>query len=280
MAQSLHKTKRRIASVNSTKKITKAMELVATVKLKKFKDVMIKNALYSEELINIIRSLFAHLGEDEGNVYVNEGKGDETLYVVINSNLGLCASYNNDMFNYVLNNVPKENTVIIPFGIKGSNFYKKEGYKSIDEYVSLNEKIVYEDILKFGNYIHKEFRSGKYKSIKLVYTHYVNSIRFVPEIIDLFPLRNKDIRPSEYGPMFDTSVQSLIEILVPIYVVSTLYQKVIESQVSEQASRRTAMENATDNADEIIADLTLEYNKARQTAITQEISEVISGSLR
>ena len=280
MAQSLHKTKRRIASVNSTKKITKAMELVATVKLKKFKNVMEKNELYAEELINIIHTLFSNLGEEEGSVYVKEGKGEDTLYVIVNSSLGLCASYNNEIFNFVLQNVPKEHTLIIPLGVKGENFYNKEGYKVNEEYVSLNEKIVYEDILKFGKDIHKQFIDGKYKAIKLIYTHYVNSIRFVPTIIDLFPLRNSDVRPSNYGPMFDTSVSSLIESLVPIYVVSTLYQKIIESQVSEQASRRTAMENATDNADEIIADLTLEYNKARQNAITQEISEVISGSLR
>ena len=280
MAQSLHKTKRRIASVNSTKKITKAMELVATVKLKKFKNIMEQNALYSEELIHIIHNLFMSLGEENENVYTKEGKGEETLYVVINSNLGLCASYNNDIFSFVLKNVPKEKSLVIPFGIKGESFFKKEGYKTNEEFVSLNEKIVYEDILKFGNYIHEEFKSGKYKAIKLIYTHYVNSIRFVPDMIELFPLKNEEVRPSEYGPMFDTSVGSLIEILVPIYVVSTLYQKVIESQVSEQASRRTAMENATDNCDELIDELTLEYNKARQNAITQEISEVISGSLR
>ena len=280
MAQSLHKTKRRIASVNSTKKITKAMELVATVKLRKFKDVMTKNDLYSKELVNIIHNLFASLGEENETIYTHEGKGEETLYIVINSNLGLCASYNNDIFNFVLKNVPSKDSLIIPFGVKGENFYKKEGYKTNDEFVLLNEKINYEDILKFGNFIHEEFKSGKFKEVKLIYTHYVNSIRFVPDMISLFPLRNKDVRPSEYGPMFDTSVESLIEILVPIYVVSTLYQKVIESQVSEQASRRTAMENATDNCDEIIDELTLEYNKARQTAITQEISEVISGSLR
>lgn len=280
MAQSLHKTKRRIASVNSTKKITKAMELVATVKLKKFKDVMLKNALYSEELINIIHNLFANLGEENETPYTKEGNSEKTLYVVINSNLGLCASYNNEMFTYVTNNVPKENSLIIPFGIKGESFYKKAGYEVNDEFVSLNEKLVYEDIQKFGNFLNEEFKAGKYKAIKLVYTHYVNSIRFEPNMIDLFPLRDKDVRPSEYGPMFDTSVSELIEILVPIYVVSTLYQKVIESQVSEQASRRTAMENATDNAEEIIGELTLEYNKARQNAITQEISEVISGSLR
>lgn len=280
MAQSLHKTKRRIASVNSTKKITKAMELVATVKLKKFKDVMTRNSLYSDEIINLIHDLFSSCEDSYDNNYVKEGKSKETLYVVINSNLGLCASFNNDVFNFVSKNISKENSVICTIGLKGENFYSREGYKVIDEFTSLNEKIVYEDVMKFGNYLHNEFVKGKYKRIELIYTKYVNSIKFTPTTITLFPLKNEKSKQFSIEPIFDPSISSLIESLVPIYIVSTLYQKIIESQVSEQASRRTAMENATDNADEIINDLTLEFNKARQAAITQEISEVVSGTIK
>ena len=279
MAQSLHKTKRRIASVNSTKKITKAMELVATVKLKKFKDVMTRNSLYSDELINLIHTLFSSCEDSYDNKYIKEGKSEETLYVIVNSNLGLCASYNNDVYNFVINNVPKEHSVICTIGLKGENFYSKEGYKVIDEFTSLNEKLIYEDVLKFGNYLHNQFMANKYKRVELIYTKYVNSIKFIPTLITLFPIKNEE-KQFKLEPIFDPSISSLIESLVPIYVVSTIYQKFIESQVSEQASRRTAMENATDNADEIINNLTLEFNKARQAAITQEISEVVSGSIK
>ena len=279
MAQSLHKTKRRIASVNSTKKITKAMELVATVKLKKFKDVMTRNSLYSDELINLIHTLFSSCEDSYDNKYIKEGKSEETLYVIVNSNLGLCASYNNDVYNFVINNVPKEHSVICTIGLKGENFYSKEGYKVIDEFTSLNEKLIYEDVLKFGNYLHNQFIANKYKRVELIYTKYVNSIKFIPTLITLFPIKNEE-KQFKLEPIFDPSVSNLIETLVPIYVVSTIYQKFIESQVSEQASRRTAMENATDNADEIINNLTLEFNKARQAAITQEISEVVSGSIK
>lgn len=279
MAQSLHKTKRRIASVNSTKKITKAMELVATVKLKKFKDVMTRNSLYSDELINLIHTLFSSCEDSYDNKYIKEGKSEETLYVIVNSNLGLCASYNNDVYNFVINNVPKEHSVICTIGLKGENFYSKEGYKVIDEFTSLNEKLIYEDVLKFGNYLHNQFIANKYKRVELIYTKYVNSIKFIPTLITLFPIKNEE-KQFKLEPIFDPNISSLIESLVPIYVVSTIYQKFIESQVSEQASRRTAMENATDNADEIINNLTLEFNKARQAAITQEISEVVSGSIK
>lgn len=280
MAQSLHKTKRRISSVNSTKKITKAMELVATVKLKKFKNVMLQNEAYASELAKIIHHLFEHI-EIEDNPYIKENDADKDLIIVINSNLGLCASYNNNVFNFVTNNVNKKTSLIIPVGFKGQNFYKKEGYELNEDFVTINEHISYEDIRKLGEYVTKEFIAKKYRSIKLVYTHYVNSLKFVPEQIDLFPLKNKDSKQDiGYEPIYDPDVKTLVDELVPIYVVSTLYHKIIESQVSEQASRRTAMENANDNADEIIDKLTLEYNKARQAAITQEISEVVSGFIK
>jgi F-type H+-transporting ATPase subunit gamma len=279
MAQSLHKTKRRIASVNSTKKITKAMELVATVKLKRFKNVMLENEAYANELVNIIHHLFEHI-EVEDNPYLVESKSKTSLYIVVSSNLGLCASYNNNIYNFVSHNVSKENTVVIPIGFKGQNFLKKEGYELIENYVDINERLSFSDIRKLGEYITREFISGKYQSIKLIYTRYVNSLKFVPEEMTIFPIQKVDAKNAVgYEPIFDPDAKTLIDELIPIYVVSTLYHKIIESQVSEQASRRTAMENANDNADEIIDKLTLEYNKARQTAITQEINEIVSGSI-
>ena len=279
MAQSLHKTKRRLASVNSTKKITKAMELVATVKLKRFKNVMLENDAYANELVNIIHRLFEPI-EVEDNPYLIETKSEIDLYIVISSNLGLCASYNNNIFNFVSNNVSKENTLIIPIGFKGQNFLRREGYNLNEEFVSINERLDYAEIRKLGEYVTREFVNGKYRSIKLIYTHYVNSLKFVPEEMNIFPIRQTDEAPNVgYEPIYDPDAKTLVDELIPIYVVSTLYHKIIESQVSEQASRRTAMENANDNADEIIDKLTLEYNKARQAAITQEITEVVSGSI-
>lgn len=274
----LNKTKRRISSVNSTKKITKAMELVATVKLKRFKDVMQNNELYSEQIASLMTTLFDKLGEDDSSIYLKEKPAEKDLVIIVNSNLGLCAGYNNDVYHFVEKNISKKDSVVIPIGIKGDSYYLKNGFDVDESYVSLNEKIVYEDVVKLSRYIHSSFLEGKFKSIKMVYTKYVNSIKFDPTLITIFPLsRSEGVNSFEFPPLFDPNVKTLIEELVPIYSASILYQKIIESQVSEQASRRTAMENATDNADELIDQLTLEYNKARQAAITQEISEVVAG---
>ena len=277
MAQALNKTKRRIASVKSTKKITEAMELVATVKLKKFKNKMEANQFYVREIESIISHLFEVLNDDE-NLYIKPGKGEKDLVVVINSNLGLCASYNSNVFNFVNNNLDKNKDVLMTIGIKGELNYERAGFELVKEYSSLNEKLEYEDVVKLGRFLHSEFIKGKYRNIKLLYTKYINSLRFEPTLITLFPLVDEE-NPVivGYEPIYDPNLKTLIDELIPVWLTSSLYQKLIESTVSEQASRRTAMENANDNADELIDKLTIEFNKARQAAITQEILEVVAG---
>ena len=277
MAGNLNKTKHRIASINSTKKITKAMELVSTVKLKKFKNVMLKNELYSNELKSLTCTLFSRL-DDEENKYAKLNDAEKDLLIVVSSNLGLCAGYNNDIYHYVEQNFDKNEVVIIPIGMKGDSYFKKNGFALNEEFVSLNEKINYLDITRLGKLVLSYFENKKYRSIKLVYTKYVNSIKFVPNTLSLFPLEIENVNDSTLiEPLYDPDLKTLIDNLVPLYVNINLYQKIVESQVCEQASRRNAMENATDNADELISTLTLEYNKARQAQITQEISEVIAG---
>ena len=277
MAGNLNKTKHRIASINSTKKITKAMELVSTVKLKKFKNVMLKNELYSNELKSLTCTLFSRL-DDEENKYTKLNDAEKDLLIVVSSNLGLCAGYNNDIYHYVEQNFDKNEVVIIPIGMKGDSYFKKNGFALNEEFVLLNEKINYLDITSLGKTVLSYFENKKYRSIKLVYTKYVNSIKFVPNTLSLFPLEIENVNDSTLiEPLYDPDLKTLIDNLVPLYVNINLYQKIVESQVCEQASRRNAMENATDNADELISNLTLEYNKARQAQITQEISEVIAG---
>lgn len=285
MAQNLNKTKRRIASISSTKKITKAMELVSTVKLRRYKNVMFENNLYTDEIISLMNLLLTYplskKDDEEGSLYLKENSdAKDTLYLVVTSNLGLCASFNNDIFHFVKENVAKDNSLIMTIGLKGEEYFTKEGYKVDERFTKANERIYYSDIKNIANHLLKSFLDKKYKSIKLIYTHYINSIRFKPTTVSIFPLEGvKKVDLLSYPPIFDSSVDSLIDEFVPLYVTSLLYQRIVEAQVSEQANRRMAMENANDNADELINKLTLEYNKARQAEITQEISEVISGAI-
>lgn len=279
MAQSLHKTKRRIASINSTKKITKAMELVSTVKLKKFRRFMENNEAFSNQVADLIQELFARK-IDEEIVYLKKPKADKDLYVVLHSNFGLCGGYNNNIFNYVKQHVKKEDSVLYLVGTKGLHIYREEGYETNAEYVNSADQLSVTEVMKLGRKLNSLFVEGKYRSVHLIYTHYVNQLKFVPSDLELFPLVNeKRSDDYRYPPIFDTDIKTLIEELVPLYLNAVLFQKVVESIVSEQTARRTAMENASDNADELIDQLTLEYNKARQAAITQEITEIVSGQL-
>ena len=281
MAQNLNKTKRRITSINSTKKITKAMELVSTVKLRRYKNVMLMNESYANEIADLINSLLSSYvpkEKDDELSYLKNKKSEKTLYVVITSNLGLCAGYNNEVYHYIERNIPTQNSELLIVGQKGDNYFKKSEYSLNDKFVSINEKIIYEDIVHLGNYLLNEFKCDNYKEIKIVYTKYVNSIKFVPNMVTLLPIvQTSQANDLAYPPIYDSDVKTLIEKLLPIYLNSVLYQKIVESEVSEQASRRQAMENANDNADELINNLTLEYNKARQAQITQEINEIVSG---
>ena len=289
MAGNLVRTKRRIASISSTKKITKAMEMVASVKLKRFKSAFERLRDYENELKEQMSYLVHLLNEqwaEEGKCpthYIKENESAEgTLYLLITSDLGLCAGYNSNLFKYLEEHIDKEKDTLAPIGQKGLTHYLREGGYRVDPSfgeigLSLDIVLVFERCAK----IKAEFNEERYKRVVLIYTEYRNSISFVPNSLDLLPLslpyEEKDYRKTSPELLIDTPRNMLHQIL-PQYLYGILYARLVESQLSEQASRRNAMENANDNADELLRTLSIEYNKARQSAITQEIVEVVSGS--
>ena len=279
----LNKTKRRIRSVNYTKKITSAMELVSTIKLKRYKNVMLSYQNYIEEISSFVFNVLKGINDQNSiEKYIVDKNADKDLVIVISSNLGLCASFNNDIVKFVSNNINKDDTILLLIGNKANKPLEQLGYSLNKDYINLNENINYSDLRNLSNKLLDEFLKEKYKSIKVVYTKFVNSIRFNPSVITLLPfdINKVSLTSNQYPPIYDSDPKTLIEEIMPLYISSTLYQKVVESEVSQQASRRNAMEAATDNADELIDKLTIEYNKARQASITQEITEVISSTLK
>ena len=283
MSLGLNKTKRRIASIKSTQKITKAMGMVASVKLRRFRDLVSHGEEYAEGLRNTMGELFLHDEESKTHYGRENEKVTSTLYVVITSNLGLCAAYNNNIFKYVEAHVDPESDIILPIGEKGrAHFAHDPRYKHIDN--NTHEVDKYLDAKRLTalcKEIKDEFNKAAIKKVVLVYTHYVNSISFIPAEETLLPVNitpkprvDEDYCP----PLFEPSARRQIHMLMPYYLAGCLHHRLAESQLCEQACRRNAMDNANDNADELLNKLTIEYNKARQTAITQEIVEVVSGS--
>ncbi len=284
MALGLNKTKRRIASVRSTQKITKAMGMVATVKLKRFKDAHFAAEDYFSSLEEAMGKCFAFLDEKKASRYLQENenaKGD--LLIFLTSDLGLCAAYNSNLFRFLEKIVDKERDSIIALGAKGlSHLLHEGGYDLVDpETYGLSLCFTPREIEKASKKLQQAFLEGKYKRIRVIYTHYVNSLSFVPMEYDLLPisLSYKKKEDEEWcPPLFEPSAEIQSELLMGQYLSGVLSCLLNESQLSEQASRRNAMDSANDNADELLEKLSVEYNKARQSSITQEITEVVAGA--
>ena len=283
MSLGLAKTKHRIQSVKNTEKITKSMELIATVKIKRFKNESNRESLYTREYESLMGELFAH-DTETGTHYGRVNEGDlPALFIVISSDLGLCGGYNNAIFK-ALGSMTKPTDVIAPIGAKAvHHFAHDDVYKIINhdfEKLSLNA-IDFPEVHSLCANLKDDFNAKKYSRIYILFTRYVNSITFQPTRFQLLPVQipHQAWEHEEYcPPLFDASARQLIHALLPSYLAAVFYDRLLDSQLSEQASRRTAMDNANDNADRLLSALTIQYNKARQNAITQEITEVVSGA--
>lgn len=273
-------TKRRIKSVNSTKKITKAMQLVSTSKLKRCRDAFDKNSVYTSETLNLVQEVLSKV-KDSDNQYLTKRDINSKLYIVITSNLGLCGGYNANVLSLVKDIVDVENDYVITLGTKGNSFFTKRNYKvclKIEEETTGHEQEISKQIARTSL---EMFTNNKIGEVHVIYTKFVNSLTFTAVDLLLLPV---EINVSEENEslqaelVIEPSADEVLNELLPFYFNSVIYGCLIESHVSEQASRRTAMENATDNAEEISANLLIQYNKARQSAITQEITEVVAGA--
>lgn len=278
MAQELANTKKRIQSVNSTLKITKAMELVANAKLKRWKNKMENITQYLLEMSDIISTCAGsydpfNMSIDELKKYKNTSS---KLYIVVTSSLGLCGGYNYNVFKFLNNKIKPEDKVII-LGTKGLIKYSHTDLNLDEDYVSLLDKF---DSYASRNLIDKiinEYKTGKYNEVRLIATEYKNSLTFIPNDIKILPFENKNNIIND-NIIFDPNKEEVLSLLIPKYLDVLMYGKLTEAIVCEYASRRNAMDTATDNGEELSQKLMLEYNKARQQAITQEITEISSAA--
>lgn len=275
-ASSMQSTKRRIKSISSTMKITKAMELTAVSKLQKTKSRFEANREYNDTFKYCVRSVLAGVDEEEAGKVIT----DANAYLVISSNMGLCGGYNANILNTILTTVDKEKDYLVVCGSKAQRFLESRGYKNVYNYPITNT-YTYEDAKNIAKLLLKPYEEKKVCAIKTIYTKYINSLTFAPNVEQLLPLKKDDDDGkgmNDYLVIFEPNKKEILNQLLPLYFNNTIYNTLLESSVSEFASRRTAMENATDNAEELTEKLRLEYNKARQGAITQEITEVVAGA--
>ena len=277
MAQEVTRIKKRIKSVTGSYKITSAMKLVSTVKLKKWKNKMLATKDYALRIDEIARKVFSSVEESNNPYFTLNLKANKNLYIVLSSSLGLCGAYNNNLFRLADSHI-KENDEAIILGKKAISHYKDGKFVKIEnfkEYSSIRDEAIIKQIVDF---ISKEYLKGTYREIHLIYTAYKNSLVFHPQDYQVLPLQGEKKSNEAYPPIMEPNQEAVLNALVPIYLKNSVYAKFLESEVCEQAARSNAMENATKNAEELLDNLQIEFNKARQGAITQEITEIVGAS--
>lgn len=282
MPGGMQEIKRRIKSVESTKKITKAMELVATSKLRKTRNQLEQSKPYYTNVAQTVAEILANCKGNNDSIYLVENKDiEKEVFIVIASSLGLCGGYNANIFKEIKGAI-KPGDYVYSIGSKATSYLLKNHQGITDhKFDDLNTTFDFKDVTKLVAELTKMYREKEISKIKIVYTEFVNNLTFRPRIVTLLPVDPSDfdhIEISKKSTLFEPSPEEVLDSLIPMYLQAVIYGYIIESATSENAARRTSMENANDNADELTEQLLLKYNQARQTAITNEISEIVAGA--
>lgn len=273
--------KRRIRSVGSTRQITKAMELVASSKLRRAKMRAEAARPYFEAQYGLLSEIAA-VKKDFTTVFTEERPIRRKLYIVIAGDRGLAGGYNSNVLKAAVaaHKDDGQKPEIIAIGRKAVEFFEKRGYEITGRYPYLSERVKTADCANIADIVTNRFVSGEIDEVTLFYTAFVSPLVQTPEQIKLLPISNLGTGTGEDNGLinYDPSPEAVFNRIVPKFIMSLLTCGVVESYASEQGARRTAMESATDNADQMISNLSLIYNRARQEKITNEINEIVSGA--
>ena len=282
---SMRDIKRRRTSVQSTQQITKAMKLVSTVKLQKARTRAEESKPYFDCMYATMTSLLAKAG-NINHPYLKADDLKKKAVIVVTSNRGLAGGYNSNVVKMVTENetFTKENIRIYAIGGKGLELLKHKGYDIVADYSEMIEEPSYDDAKSITKRLLTDFENGEIGEIYLIYTFFKNTVSHIPTMIKVLPAEvqeeaGEEDAKAQLTPMnFEPEAEEAISLLVPKYISSILYGAFVEAVASENGARMQAMDSATSNAEEMIDDLELKYNRARQGAITQELTEIIAAA--
>ena len=281
---SMRDIKRRKSSVQSTQQITKAMKLVSTVKLQRARANAERSKTYFEYMYKTVRSILARTGNIE-HKYLQEGESAKKAVIVISSNRGLAGGYNSNIIKLVTRHEEwkKEDIVVYAIGSKGRDALAKAGYQVREDLSDIVEEPAYADAMQLTGRLLAAFEAGEIGEIYLAYTAFKNTVSHVPTLLKLLPVARAEAEENEDEDdnvlmNFEPDEETALDMLIPKYITSLIYGGMVEAAASENGARMQAMDNATNNAEEMISDLTLLYNRARQGSITQELTEIIAGA--
>lgn len=279
---SMRDIKRRKSSISSTQQITNAMKLVSTVKLQKAKSRAEQTNPYFNYMYQTVCSMLAKSG-NVNHPYLQAGESEKKAVVVITSNRGLAGGYNSNIVKLITESGwNKEDLDIYAVGGKGAEALDRRGYHIIENASEVMENPTYPDAANLCQKVLDSFAKGEIGEIYLAYTHFKNTVSQEAKLIKLLPveINEEDIAESESNVLmnFEPNEEEALDIIIPKYVTSLFYGALVEAVASENGARMQAMDSATSNAEEMISDLTLKYNRARQGSITQELTEIIAGA--
>ena len=282
-SESIQDIKRRIRSVTSTEHITSAMKLVSAGKLRKAKAIYEKTNANSHYITNTIKEMFNSSQEIPQEYLAGNREVKTTCYIICTSSRGLCGGFNSNILKEAQREIDSdwEKPVIVAVGSKGKEYFEKRGYEIHSSYLSPPESISFLESRELSAPILEMYNNKEIDEVVLIYTAFISSLEQEVRNVTLLPfgIENDPDFERTYNSMeYEPSVEEVFNYLVPKYVETMIYSAVVESATCEHAARRMAMENATDNAREMLDDLNLTYNRARQSAITDEIIEIVAGS--
>ena len=280
MANDMQSIKRRIKSVESTKKITKAMQLVATSKLRKARNQMDELRPYYSKIQEVVGEILENNKGMVDSPYLQENRQGKNIYIIVTSSLGLCGGYNANVIKTMAEYLDPEDEIYM-IGNKGASYLTHHHIDFHAQYLDLNSSLDFKDVIRLVQELTQRYQNREIASIRMIYTKFINNLTFQPCVMKLLPVDTQDFEKSSLThkeTLFEPDPQTVLNDLIPMYLQSVIYGYLVESVTSENASRRTSMENATDNAEDLIEELLLKYNQARQSAITNEISEIVAGA--
>ena len=277
-AAGLLEIKKRIKSVENTKKITNAMGLVATSKFRKSRKELLVNNKFIESTEPIVRNLATTASEDGANIYFDGNKSENKLYVVMTSDSGLCGGFNGNVVSYLetLIGDKKNNAKIIVVGSRGIGYVRRAQLDTVGEYVDISDlptvreaKVIFDKALQM--YINEEV-----SEVNIVYSNFVSPVKQEPKVDRILPIEKLEGKIDK--SLIEPNLEIVLEDALNIYLKGKIRSILLSSKCSEQSSRMTAMDGATKNANDLLSDLKLKFNRIRQGAITQEISEIVGGA--
>ena len=288
MSGALKEVRNRIQSVQSTQQITKAMKMVSAAKLRRAQEAIIQMRPYAKKLQEMLNNIVSNSDGNINTALAAERPIEKLLVIVITSDRGLCGGYNSNLIKLakqvIANKYPsvsaKSNSEILPVGKKGYEHFSKNKFKVIDQYWSIFSNLSFDNIASVAKYAMDAFSNGEVDAVELVYSEFKNAAtqNFIAE--QFLPVKKTEKKKGEVNAdfIFEPGQAILIEELMPKILNTQLYKAILDAHASEHGARMTAMDKATDNAQELLKALKISYNRARQAAITTELTEIVSGA--